>query len=196
MKKNQNDNFDTNTDGVEQERRINVKSVCKEILIYVMIFALCLFFIPRYVCCKYTVQGISMQNTLQEKEQIIGEKISYRFTGPKRFDVVVVQPFEEEKDNYYVKRVIGLPGETIEIKGKNVYINGELLDDSKYIREEMLDSTYLEATKLGEDEYFVMGDNRNYSSDSRESEIGPIPFDRVIAKAFFIVWPLNKVSPI
>lgn len=193
MRKDQNDN-DISADGVEQTRKL--KSILKEILIYAVIFMLCLFFIPRYVCCKYTVHGISMEDTLYEEEQIIGEKISYLFTEPKRFNVVVVQPFEKEEDNYYVKRVIGLPGETIEIKGKDVYIDGEILDDSRYIREEMFDSTYLEPTKLGEDEYFVMGDNRNYSSDSRESEIGPIPKDRIIAKAFFIVWPLKKVSPI
>lgn len=171
-------------------------SAFSEILIYAVIFLLCLFLVPEFLCCKYTVEGISMQDTLNEGEQLIGEKISYRFSEPKRFDVVIIQPYKEEKKNYYVKRVIGLPGETIEIKGNSIFIDGEVLNDSKYIREPMWETTSYGPVTLEENQYFVMGDNRNYSMDSRETDIGPVPKDRIIAKVFLRVWPLKKISTI
>lgn len=171
-------------------------SALSEILIYAVIFLLCLFLVPEFICCKYTVEGISMQDTLKEGEQLIGEKISYRLSEPKRFDVVIIQPYEEQKKNYYVKRIIGLPGETIEVKGNSIFIDGEALDDSKYIREPMWETTSYGPVKLEENQYFVMGDNRNYSIDSRETDIGPVTKDRIIAKVFLRVWPLKKISPI
>lgn len=171
-------------------------SALSEILIYVVIFLLCLFLVPEFICCKYTVEGISMQDTLTEGDQLIGEKISYRFSSPKRFDVVIIQPYEGQKKNYYVKRVIGLPGETIEMKGNSIFVNGEALDDSEYVRETMWETTYYGPVTLEDNQYFVMGDNRNYSIDSRETDIGSIPKDRIIAKVFLRVWPLKKIAPI
>lgn len=173
-----------------------VLSALYELLIYVAIFVLCLVFVPKYICCKYTVEGISMERTLEEGQQLLGEKISYRITEPKRYDVVVVQPFEDDEENYYVKRVIGLPGETIEIKDGILLIDGKELDESDYIKEDMWETTILEPITLGEDEFFVMGDNRNYSSDSRETEIGPIPKDRIIANLILRVWPLSEFAVI
>lgn len=173
-----------------------VLSALYELLIYVAIFILCLVFVPKYICCKYTVEGISMERTLEEGQQLLGEKISYRIMDPKRYDVVVVQPFEGDEDNYYVKRVIGLPGETIEIKDGILLIDGKELDESDYIKEDMWETTILEPITLGEDEFFVMGDNRNYSSDSRETEIGPIPKDRIIANLILRVWPLSEFAAI
>ena len=182
-----------NIDESQKSRGDKIKSAIGEIFIYAAIFILCLFLVPEFICCKYTVEGKSMESTLKNGQQLIGEKVSYVFTDPKRFDVVVVQPYEGQKENYYVKRVIGLPGETIEIKGSVLLIDGKVMNES-HINETMWETTKYGPLTLGKDEYFVMGDNRNYSIDSRDESIGPIPKDRFIAKVFLRVWPLEKLS--
>lgn len=193
MKDSQDMYKEKNVDESQKSRGDKIKSAIGEIFIYAAIFILCLFLVPEFICCKYTVEGKSMESTLKNGQQLIGEKVSYVFTDPKRFDVVVVQPYEGQKDNYYVKRVIGLPGETVEIKGSVLLINGKVMSDP-YINEPMWDTTKYGPLTLGKDEYLVMGDNRNYSIDSRDDSIGPIPKDRFIAKVFLRVWPLEKLS--
>lgn len=193
MKDSQDMYKEKNVDESQKSRGDKIKSAIGEIFIYAGIFILCLFLVPEFICCKYTVEGKSMESTLKNGQQLIGEKVSYVFTDPKRFDVVVVQPYEGQKDNYYVKRVIGLPGETVEIKGSVLLINGKVMSDP-YINEPMWDTTKYGPLTLGKDEYLVMGDNRNYSIDSRDDSIGPIPKDRFIAKVFLRVWPLEKLS--
>lgn len=195
MRESQDNNLDNQIDRTSKSSKDRIRATITEIVIYVAIFILCLFLIPHFICCKYTVEGRSMESTLLEGQQLIGEKVSYVFTNPKRYDVVVVQPYEEEKENYFVKRVIGLPGETIEIKGSQLFINGKKMDDP-YIKERMWDTTSYPALKLGKDEYFVMGDNRNYSIDSRDNDIGPIPKKRFIAKVCLRVWPLKELDVI
>lgn len=193
MRDSQDMNKENDIDESQKSRGGKIKSTIGEILIYAAIFILCLFLVPKFICCKYTVEGKSMISTLENGQQLIGEKVSYVFTAPKRFDVVVVQPYEGQEDNYYVKRVIGLPGETIEIKGSVLLVDGKVMNDP-YIKEPMWETTKYGPVTLGKEEYFVMGDNRNYSIDSRDESIGPIPKDRFIAKVFLRVWPLEKLS--
>ncbi len=193
MRDSRDKDLEMNVDKSQKSRRDKIKVALGEIAIYAVIFVLCLFLVPEFICCKYTVEGISMETTLEESQQVIGEKISYLFTKPKRYDVVVVKPYEGQKDNYYVKRVMGLPGERIEIINGKLEVDGKEVKDSD-IKEPMWETTSYGPITLKEDEYFVMGDNRNYSIDSREEGIGPIPKKRFVSKVFFRVWPLNKMS--
>lgn len=129
---------------------------------------------------------------MSNNDQLILDKISYRFSEPKRFDIIVF-PFQYKENTYYVKRVIGLPGETVQIDLEgNIYINGEILEED-YGKEKInFPGLAVEPITLGDDEYFVMGDNRNNSSDSRDPSVGNIRRSNIIGKAWVRIWPLNK----
>ena len=117
-----------------------------------------------------------------------GARLEYEFGAPKRFDVVVF-PYEEEKDTFYIKRIIGLPGETVYIDEEGtIYINDEPLEGDKYGREPIAEDKRGVASEegtLGDDEYFVLGDNRNNSRDSRFEDVGNIHKDVIIGRAVF-----------
>ena len=171
-----------------------VSSVVRTVLFYVCIFILLWKVVPKFVVERISVKGFSMEDTLHDKEQLIMEKISYKFGEPKRFDIVILMPYGKDIDEHYVKRVIGLPGETIEIKEGLIYINGKLLKED-YGKEIILDGGVAsEPISLCEDEYFVMGDNRNDSGDSRDEGIGPIKKELIEGKVVFRIWPLNKLG--
>ena len=136
--------------------------------------------------------GGSMETTLSENDNLIVDKLTYRFNEPKRFDIVVF-PYRYEKDTYYIKRIIGLPGETVFIDEEgNIFFDEELLQED-YGKETILDAgRAYEPITLGEDEYFVMGDNRNNSQDSRDPAVGNISGEDIIGRAWVRIWPLNK----
>ena len=152
------------------------------IVMALAIFVVCYLFLFQ----PHQVKGNSMYPNFYDGEYILTDKVSYRFGNPKRGDVVIFRsPQNKEVD--YIKRIIGLPGERIEIKGGQVYINGEKLDES-----------YLPAgtvtlpdmiRKIGPEDYFLMGDNRPDSSDSRIW--GVCPKRDLIGKAAFIIWPFQ-----
>ncbi len=165
----------------------------KEILSWIGSFAIAIvaaLFIVTFIGQRVMVDGQSMEDTLQDKDNLICDKISYRFKDPERFDIVVIYP-DEEKSARWIKRIIGLPGEEVRIDTEgNIYINGEILEEN-YGKETIKDpGMAIEPIQLGEDEYWVMGDNRNHSSDSRV--IGPVPKDRIIGKAFIRIYPFSK----
>ena len=139
------------------------------------------------------VEGASMENTLHNGDNLIVDKLSYRFRDPERFDIIVF-PFQYQANTYYIKRIIGLPGETVQImEDGSIYINGEKMEES-YGREVIQPETIGRAAEpivLGEDEYFVMGDNRNNSSDSRTDIVGNIKREDIIGKAWLRIWPLS-----
>ena len=161
-------------------------------LLYVAVVVGITFLIIHYVGQRTYVSGSSMENTLSDGDNLIVDKITYRFSDPKRYDIIVF-PFRYEDNTFYIKRIIGLPGETIQIDGEgNIWINGEILEES-YGREIIRDpGLAVEPITLGEDEYFVMGDNRNNSSDSRVEAVGNIHRDEIIGRAFIRIWPLSK----
>lgn len=168
----------------------------KEVIIYACIFLVLWKVVPTYIIEKTVVEGMSMQDTLQNNEQLLVEKISYQFSDPKRFDIVTLMPYGEEVDAYFIKRVIGLPGETIQIKDRKIYINGEVLEEN-YGKEPIIDGGIAkEALTLGADEYFVMGDNRNGSDDSRVDYIGPITRNLIKGKAILRIWPIDQFGSI
>ena len=144
----------------------------------------------------FQVNGESMYPNFQDREYVLTNLIALRFGNPKLGDVVVFKaPPEPEKD--YIKRVIGVAGDTVMVKDGNVYLNGNLLDESSFLNPSV--KTYGGAfLKDGDSvtvpprEYFVMGDNRMYSSDSREW--GFVPQNNLIGDSFFVYWPVTDMK--
>lgn len=171
-----------------------MKNVLKEILstsLYLLVVLVVTFLVITFVGQRTRVSGDSMTPTLENNDNLIVDKITYRFREPERFDIIVF-PYRYDK-TYYIKRIIGMPGETIYIdKSGNIYIDGEILEES-YGKEVIhYQGRAAEPITLGEDEYFVMGDNRNGSSDSREEDVGNISRDDIIGRAWLRIYPFNK----
>lgn len=151
------------------------------------------FLIITFVGQRTKVSGNSMYDTLENGDNLILEKLSYRFHEPERFDIVVFR-YTHKKNTFYIKRVIGLPGETVQIVDSKIYINGEILEEN-YGYEPIQDAKRAsQPITLGEDEYFVLGDNRNDSSDSRDPAVGNVTRSQIIGKAWLRIWPLNKIG--
>lgn len=172
-----------------------MKSVLKEILsisIYLLLVFCAAYLIVTYVGQRTQVSGSSMETTLSDGDHLIVDKISYRFGSPERFDIIVF-PFQYDTDTYYIKRIIGMPGETVQIDDSGaIYIDGEVLEES-YGREVIQSpGRASDPIQLGDDEYFVMGDNRNNSSDSRDPSVGNIHRRDIIGRAFIRIWPFSK----
>lgn len=161
---------------------------------YVAFIFIMTFVIVHFVGQRTLVDGVSMQNTLEDGDNLIIDKISYRIGDPKRFDIVVF-PVEYAKNTYYIKRVIGLPGETVQIDyDGNIYINGHVLDES-YGKETIRDpGLAADLITLGEDEYFVLGDNRNDSTDSRSPIVGVVDREEITGRAWVRIFPFDSVG--
>lgn len=172
-------------------KKTKIRNALIELAVYGAVIVLCIIFVPRYVIQRTIVDGSSMENTLQDADNLLVEKLSYRFSDPERFDVIVFYPFGKEDDAYYIKRVIGLPGETIQIVGDTIYIDGEKLEED-YGKDPMTKSGIAKKPlTLGEDEYFVLGDNRTVSEDSRYPEIGPVTRDKIAGRAILRIYPFS-----
>ncbi|SHO53612.1 signal peptidase I [Anaerocolumna xylanovorans] len=180
------------SDVTKEMKKSRRRSIIKDLITYAIIFFVCLYIIPTYVIQKTIVDGPSMEDTLHNGDQLMVEKISYHLDGLKRFDIIVFYPYGRENKEYYVKRVIGLPGETVQIKGEDIYINDKKI--SEHYGKEPITKAGIAANPitLAEDEYFVMGDNREVSFDSRYEEVGPVKKDNIGGKVILRVWPLNK----
>lgn len=160
-----------------------------KILVIAAFFA---FIIRHFVFTPIIVDGESMMPTLEDRDRMIVNKLSYVIGKPERFDIIV---FHATKDKDYIKRVIGLPGETVEYRDDTLYINGEAIEEPflEHNKANLLSGfeTLTEPFKVTvpEGHLFVMGDNRRFSKDSRH--IGPIPMEAVLGKTSFIYWPLE-----
>lgn len=167
----------------------------KEILstsVYLLIVLCLTWLCITFVGQRTEVSGSSMENTLSHADNLIVDKITYRFKEPERFDIIVF-PVAYETETYYIKRIIGLPGETVRIDSEGtIYINEEILEES-YGKAVIADPGRAEeGITLGEDEYFVLGDNRNDSIDSRTEAVGNIKKENIVGRAWIRIWPLNK----
>lgn len=166
-------------------------------LLNTAIYLLCVlgavWLVITFVGQRTEVEGASMENTLHNGDNLIVDKLSYRFHDPERFDIIVF-PFQFQDNTYYIKRIIGLPGETVQIMDDgSIYINGEKLEENygmEVIKPETIGRA-AEPIGLGDDEYFVMGDNRNNSSDSRTDMVGNIKRENIIGKAWLRIWPVS-----
>lgn len=200
-----------------KERGNGKRSMKREILntsIYLLIVLALTYLFIVFVMQKTAVSGSSMYPTLEDGDQLLVEKVSYRFSDPKRYDIVVF-PYKYEDNTFYIKRVIGLPGETVSITSRQedigndqvvwhmiVSIDGEELTDDTYGQYDLFRRTMAKGSEnyldedmtvvLGENEYFVMGDNRDNSKDSRDPNVGVLKKKDFIGKAFMRIWPFSK----
>lgn len=166
----------------------------KEALIYIGISLVIILGTRFFVVQHVRVEGTSMVPTLVDDQHLLIEKLSYRFKDIERFDIVVFRPYYNEKDIFYVKRVIGLPGETVQIKDNTIFIDGKPLEEN-YSEDFYTDGKM--ATKkmqLGDNDYFVLGDNRDVSKDSREKDIGLLNRKSIIGRAWFGIYPLDTIG--
>ena len=175
-----------------------MKEIIKELsgwLLYIVLIIAFTWTVVTFVGQRTEVSGSSMETTLSDKDQLIVDKMTYRFRDPKRYDIVVF-PYQYQDNTYYIKRIIGLPGETVQILSGMVYIDGMRLDE--HYGNEIMENPGIaeEPLTLGEDEYFVLGDNRNNSSDSRASDVGLIHRKDLIGRAWIRVWPLSQIGVI
>ncbi len=152
------------------------------------------YFIIYYALEKTNTIGISMEGTLSNQDPIIIDKFTYRISEPKRFDVIVFKQSGREHSYYNMKRIIGLPGEMLQFQDGNILINGEVIEDVVNAEPMVNYGLATEPITLEENEYFVLGDNRNNSEDSRFASIGNITRDEIIGKAFLRLSPFNFVS--
>ena len=175
-----------------------MKEIIKELsgwLLYIVLIIALTWTVVTFAGQRTEVSGSSMETTLSDKDQLIVDKMTYRFRDPKRYDIVVF-PYQYQDNIYYIKRIIGLPGETVQILSGMVYIDGMRLDE--HYGNEIMENPGIaeEPLTLGEDEYFVLGDNRNNSSDSRASDVGLIHRKDLIGRAWIRVWPLSQIGVI
>lgn len=177
----------------EASGKNKTKGIIYDLIFYAVLIFVCVYILPNFVLQRTIVDGPSMEDTLHDKDQLYVEKISYRFNALDRFDVIVFYPYgREDKEDYYVKRIIGLPGETVQIIGSDIYIDGELLEEN-YGKEPIENpGRAAEPITLGEDEYFVLGDNRNNSLDSRSERVGNVKKENIGGRVILRILPLNK----
>ncbi len=190
-------NPDNKASNNSEQEEFNIVKELIGMLIYIVVVIIVVWFIVHFVGQRTEVSGESMYDTLEDGDNLWIDKLSYRFKDPKRFDIVVF-PYQDS-DVYYIKRVIGLPGEKVRIgDGGTIFINDEALEEDYGYETIMPDriGRAADTITLGEDEYFVMGDNRNNSKDSRFESVGNISKDELIGKAVLRMWPLSKFGTI
>ena len=177
----------------------NEKSIMRELfgwVLYILIVVGLTYLILTYVGQRTRVSGHSMETTLSDGDNLIVDKLSYRFGDPKRYDIIVF-PYRYKENTYYIKRIIGLPGETVQVTDGYAYIDGELLESDVYGAEIMDNSGIAgEPLTLDEDEYFVLGDNRNNSSDSRDPSVGILTREDLLGRAWIRIYPFDKMGVI
>ncbi len=180
-------------------KRPKLKKILKSVLWWVLEIILVIaaaYLVIEYAVEKTTMNGISMQTTLEDGDKIIINKLAYVRSAPKRNDVIVFMQNRNEHSYYNIKRVIGIPGDMIEIVEGKVFINGERLKEVIPVEEMRVAGLAKEPILLGENEYFVLGDNRNYSEDSRFANIGIVVREDVIGKAWLRLSPFSIIDKI
>ena len=189
-----------------REKKYHVHEIILKWIVDITMVVCLSFILATYMLGKTTVVGHSMEPTLENDDSLLVDKVSYCFRQPERYDVIVFEPAIANVSKYYVKRIVGLPGETIQIIDGVVYINGEPLEndviysfglkdeDGKPVEPEKIYNAGLaeKPITLGYDEYFVLGDNRNNSEDSRFSNVGNVKFRQIKGKVWLRIQPVSR----
>ena len=179
-------------DYTHAERKERIIRICVSIGIWVATVAAMIalaWVVVHFSIEKTTVVDASMEPTLEQNDRIVIDTLSYRIRSPRRNEVIVFRQGDGEHDFYNIKRVIGLPGETVRIAEGVVYINGKAIPEFAKVDTMILPGLANYEIALGEDEYFVLGDNRNLSEESRYSNIGLVSGNDIIGKVVFRIKP-------
>ena len=189
---------------IKKDKFGNNKAIIKELLSWVLVFAVAFvvaYVVNNYIIINATVPSGSMENTIMTGDRMIGNRLAYIKDGPKRGDIIIFK-YPDNESKLFVKRVIGLPGETVEI------VNGEVIitnrqdgtDDGvyeePYLLEEWVNNNDGYKYEIPEDAYFVMGDNRNLSNDARYWTNTYVYRDNILAEAKFVYWPFKDAGKI
>lgn len=159
----------------------------------VLIIAVALaLFINAFLIVNAQIPSGSMENTIMTGDRVFGNRLAYTFKDPERFDIIIFK-YPDDESQLFIKRIIGLPGETVEIRDGHIYINGSDTPLEDVETKEPMEGSFGPYT-VPEDCYFVMGDNRNNSRDSRYWEHTFVTEDEILGKAVFRYWPLNKMK--
>ena len=170
-------------------------SVVKELFQWVLVIigaVILAFLIDTFVIVNAQIPSGSMENTIMTGDRVFGNRLAYKFSDPKRFDIIIFK-YPDDESQLFIKRIIGLPGETVEIHDGNIYINGSDTPLEDVDIKEPMEGSFGPYT-VPEGCYFVMGDNRNNSRDSRYWENTFVSEDEILGKAVFRYWPLNKMK--
>ena len=170
-----------------QRKKINlplVREVLSWIVELVVVIGLA-YVLVSFFGIRTNVVGHAMEQTLENDDDILVNKFAYIISKPKQGDVIVFLPNGNKKSHYYVRRVVAVPGDTVQIKDGALYVNDELYKESTDVASMEDAGIASDAVKLEKDEYFVLGDNRNNSEDSRYANIGNVKRDYIIGKAWF-----------
>lgn len=162
-----------------------------KMIIFVVAFVLIL---NNFIIINAKIPSESMENTIMKGDQLFGNRLAYKFGEPERYDIIIFK-FPDNESELFIKRVIGLPGETVKIVNGKVYINNREtpLDDS-FLPEPMFADSEAKEYTVPEGCYFVLGDNRNYSKDSRYWANKFVSEDKILGKAALRYYPLNKIG--
>lgn len=160
----------------------------KEWVVSILVAVILAFFIRYFIVELYMVEGPSMRPTLLNGERLVVNKFIYRFQPPQRGDVLIFR-YPKDPSRDFIKRVIAVAGDTIEIRDGRIFLNGELQDE-QYILERTRGSYPLSTVPQGH--VFVMGDNRNNSEDSRFRDVGFVSLELIKGKAIYVFWPFDQ----
>ncbi len=175
----------------DEEKKTDPRREVLSWIFYILFVVIVTWLILHFVGQRTVVDGSSMNDTLYDGDNLIVEKLSYRFGDPKRFDIIVFRPYEDSNE-FYIKRIIGLPGETVRIDTDGrIYIDGEVLEENYGKETIQSPGRAIDEIQLGEKEYFVLGDNRNNSTDSRYDRVGNVKRSSIIGKAWVRIWPFK-----
>ena len=176
----------------EQKKLDRSKKIKKELIDYakaILVAVVLAMFIITFIAQSFYVDGLSMEPNYHHGERILVDKVTYRFSAPKRGDTVVFR-YPMDPTRRFIKRVVAIPGDTVEIVGGEVFINGIMIDEP-YILSKSFSPFGPEVVPVGS--VFVMGDNRNNSHDSRSPSVGMVPYDLIVGKGLFVYWPVGAI---
>lgn len=180
-----------------KKRKKKINSAVSSVLksgIFMLIILITVYMLVTYVFRRTVVHNVSMQETLFDGDNIIMDELSYNIGDPKRYDVICFKSYKEK--DLLIKRIIGLPGETVRIAEGSIYIDDEEIKDVAGVSPIENAGLASNGITLLSDEYFVIGDNRAESIDSRYSDVGNVRRREILGKASIVIWPLNHIKKI
>lgn len=187
-----NECFDEKQEPIEPKKETSSNS---EFFQWILTFAIAVVIalcVNHFVLVNAEIPSGSMENTIMTGDRVFGNRLSYTFSEPERFDIIIFR-YPDDESQLFIKRIIGLPGETVEIHNGQIFIDGSATPLEDVETKEFMQGSFGPYT-VPDNCYFVMGDNRNNSKDSRYWEHTFVTDDEIVGKAFLRYWPLNKIK--